>query len=147
MRGAGGDAQAGVRSDWRQAIRDDDIDRLRALLDEGADVDALDRYGQTGLMIAAMRGCESAARFLIERGAALDRTAKYRLSALMLAVINGHVEIARMMVQAGADTELRGSGAPGFDGKTARDLAAARGHDELVALLDTARPPSDGPPG
>ena len=49
----------------------------------------------------------------------------------MLAVINGHVEIARRLVGAGADRTCRGSGAPGFAGKTAHDLAIAREQHDL----------------
>jgi ankyrin repeat protein len=72
---------------------------------------------------------------LIAHGAQLDVTAKYGLSALMLAVVNGHAEIARDLTRAGADLSLVGSGAPGFAGKTARDLATARGMNELAAEL------------
>ena len=37
---------------------------------------------------------------------------------------------------AGADLTLIGSGAPGFAGMRALDLAVDRGNDDLVALLD-----------
>ena len=50
----------------------------------------------------------------------------------MLAVVAGHAEIARLLARAGADLSKRGSGAPGFAGKTARDLALARGMQELA---------------
>jgi hypothetical protein len=135
-----------LNTEWEQAIRDDDSERLAALIDDGADLDALDRYGQTGLMIAAMHGCDKAARLLIDHGAELDHTAKYRLSALMLAVINHHVEIVRMLVQAGADTTLRGGGAAGFYHKTAGDLAAHYGFDDLVEILHPGRSPADRSP-
>jgi len=125
--------------DWQAAIDAADVERLQAMLDEGADIDALDRYGQTGLMLAAMYGRTGVVEFLLERGAALDRTAKFCLSALMLAVINGHVEIVRMLVQAGADTELRGGGASGFHDKSAMDLAGAQGRDDLLDILSTPR--------
>ena len=62
-------------------------------------------------------------------GADLNATAKYRLSALMLAVIAGHADVARRLVSAGADLTITGSGAPGFEGKTAHDLARARSLD------------------
>ena len=40
------------------------------------------------------------------------------------------------LVAAGADRSLRGSGAPGFDDRTALDLARARGSEQMVSLLD-----------
>ena len=72
---------------------------------------------------------------LVEHRANLDVTAKFGLSALMLAIVAGHAEIAELLVRAGADVSLRGSGAPGFAGKTAGDLALARGMLELAARL------------
>jgi ankyrin repeat protein len=86
-------------------------------------------------MIAAGRGKADVLRLLIDRGAALDQTAKFGLSAVMLAVINGHVEIVRMLVQAGARLDLRGTGAPGFSGKSAADLAAERGEPAMAEAL------------
>ncbi len=124
--------------EWEEAIGRADVAAVRALLEHGADVDARDRYGQTGLMLAAHGGRLELTRLLIDRGASLDDTAKCDLSALMLAVIGGHVAIVRALVQAGADTELRGSGPPGFRGKTANDMAAAQGRDDLLEALDAS---------
>jgi len=47
--------------------------------------------------------------------------------------------VARTLVKAGADTELVGSGAPGFEGKTAADLAEDRGERRLAADLRQGR--------
>ena len=91
---------------------------------------------RTALMLAAHRGHAATVDLLIEHGADLDVTAKYGLSALMLSVIAGHTEIARQLVRAGADRTLKGSGAPGFAGKTAYDLAVAR---EMRELYDELR--------
>ena len=120
---------------WRDAIERGDANALAALAGGGTDVNTRDRYGQTGLMLAARNGRRDVVVSLIAHGAQLDVTAKYGLSALMLAVVNGHAEIARDLARAGADLSLVGSGAPGFAGKTARDLAAARGMNELAAEL------------
>ena len=122
--------------EWSQAIAKADVAGLTALLDAGADVNARNQHGQTGLMVAAQAGDADVVELLIGRGAALNHTAKYGLSALMLAVVNGHGPIVRLLAAAGADRTIRGSGAPGFHEKTAADLAAARGDRELRAILE-----------
>ena len=127
-----------MTAQWQRAVRRGDASELRTLLDAGADVDARDKYGQTALMIAAQRGHADVVRALLAAGAALDHTAKYELTAVMRAVINGHVEIVRLLVEAGADLAIRGSGAPGFAGRTAFDLADAQGRADLTAILRRA---------
>ena len=72
---------------------------------------------------------------LIAHGADLDVAAKFGLSALMLAIVAGHTEVAVLLVKGGADVSLRGTGAPGFAGKTAYDLALERGMVELSAMM------------
>jgi ankyrin repeat protein len=121
---------------WRRALDEGDTIALERALEAGDDVDARDRYGQTGLMLAARRGDHRTVAWLVGHGAALDHTAKSHLSALMLAIVNGHAEVARILVAAGADVTLRGSGAPGFADRTAADLARARGDLEMVDLLE-----------
>lgn len=76
---------------------------------------------------AARRGDTSALRAQIASGAHVDTRDRYGQSALMLAA-------------AGADLANRGSGAPGFAGKTAAGLARDGGLTELAAAL--TRPPS-----
>jgi ankyrin repeat protein len=119
---------------WEQAVRRGDLEALRQQV-AGVDIDARDRHGQTALMIAAQQGHATVVSFLVEHLAGLNHTAKYGLSALMLAVIQGHLEIVRTLVAAGADLTIRGTGAPGFAGKTALDLATARGRSDLVDVL------------
>jgi uncharacterized protein len=120
---------------WQQAVRRGDAQAVREMLGGGADVDARDRHGQTALMLAAHQGHHELAEVLVDAGAALDVTAKYNLTALMLAIVAGHANIARLLIGAGANLDVRGSGAPGFAGKTAYDLAVARQMTELYAEL------------
>jgi ankyrin repeat protein len=126
---------------FRGAARHGDVERLRALLDSGSDVDQRDRYHQTALMLAAQGGHADVVRLLVERGADLDVAAKFSLTAVMLAVIGGHVEVVRLLAVAGADLTIRGSGAPGFAGKTALGLAVARDSPAMVAVLRAAGAP------
>jgi ankyrin repeat protein len=120
---------------WESAIRRGDVGTALHLLEEGADVNARDRYGQTALMLAAHAGHLEVVERLIAHGANLDVTAKFGLSALMLAIVAGHQEVARLLARAGADLSLRGTGAPGFAGKMAYDLAVERGMLELSSEL------------
>jgi ankyrin repeat protein len=124
-----------MTADWKDAIKSGDLARLEALLGEGADIDARDEHGQTGLMNAARDGQTPVVRWLVEHGADLDHTAKFHLSALMLAVINGRDAIVGILADAGADRTIRGSGAPGFAGKTALDIAREGRREIMVALL------------
>ncbi len=126
-----------MRNDWRKAAVGGDLAVIDNLLREGVDVDSKDKYGQTALMLAARYGHEQVVQLLLQKEAALDTTAKYRLSALMLAVLYRQAGIAKLLVAAGADTALRGSGAPGFSGKTAADLAEDAGLEDLAGYLAT----------
>lgn len=124
-----------MKREWEDAIRRGSIDELQRLLADGGDINALDRHGQTALMLAAVAGCGHVVEWLVEQGASLDHTAKYGLSALMLAVVGGHVEVVRRVANAGANLSLRGTGAPGFAGKTALDLAIDLERAEIVEIL------------
>ncbi len=122
------------------AARSGDVSAVSALLRSGGNVDARDRHGQTALMLAAHRGHLGLVELLIDLGADLDVTAKYGLSALMLAVVAGHEKVAEKLIAAGADRSIRGTGAPGFTGKTAGELAMARGMIALAAKLVPSDP-------
>lgn len=124
-----------MNATWERAVRRGDVQAVRELLRTGTDVDARDRHGQTALMLAAHRGHAEIVGLLVEAGADLNVSAKFSLTALMLAIVAGHPAVARVLIRAGADLEVRGSGAPGFAGKTALDLALAREMTELYADL------------
>jgi ankyrin repeat protein len=120
---------------WEDAILRGDVQDVCDLLERGADVDARDRHGQTALMLAAHAGHREVVEALLARRANLNTTAKYGLSALMLALVAGHAEVARLLADAGTDLSLRGTGAPGFAGKTAYDLAVKCDLRELFVAL------------
>ncbi|MGH8632362.1 MAG: ankyrin repeat domain-containing protein [Burkholderiales bacterium] len=117
------------------AVRSGSARAVLALLRSGSNVDSRDRYGQTALMLAAQGGDLALVEVLIAHRAHLDATAKYGLSALMLAILAGHERVAELLIAAGADPSIRGTGAPGFAGETAGDLAMARGMTGLASKL------------
>ncbi len=86
---------------------------------------------------AAVEGNLAVIDSLLREGIDIDSTDKYGQTALMLAVVNHQADIAKILVAAGADTAMRGSGAPGFSGKTAADLAEDAGLEDLASYLAT----------
>ena len=120
---------------WERAVERGDVETVRQALRAGADLNARDSHGQTALMLAAHRGHRALVETLVAAGADLDVTAKYNLSALMLAIVAGHAAVARVIARAGADLGIRGRGAPGFEDKTAHDLAVERGMNDLGGEL------------
>lgn len=122
-----------MKKEWQEATEAGDCEKVSLLLEEGEDINSLDRYGQTALINAAYRGDINLVKFLVERGAELDITAKLNLTALMLAVINERNEIVRILVQAGANTDLKGS--EGSFERTPIEYARERGNNEIVNIL------------
>lgn len=122
-----------MNREWLDATAAGDTTRVRALLDAGTNIDALDKHGQTALMNAARRGDAELVRLLVDRGANLDHTAKYRLTALMLAVINDRADVVRILVAAGADREMKGS--KGHFARTPLQYAEEHGRAHLADIL------------
>lgn len=108
-------------------------DVVDLLIDRGAGIDMLSTsMGNTALQAATANGQSKVVRRLLDRNAEVDyATVQGGFTALHGAANGGQTEIAGMLLDAGADPSARTD-----DGKTPRDLAAARGHDEIVALID-----------
>jgi len=87
---------------------------------------------------AAKTGDAAALAAQIAAGADVDARDRFGQTALMLAAQRGHHEaVARALAEAGADLASVGSGAPGFAGKTAAQLARDRGLEALADALQT----------
>lgn len=114
-----------------------DLEKVRSLLELGADINAKDEHGQTALMNAAHAGRIELVRLLVEHGADLNATAKYKLTALMLAILGHHAEVAQLLIESGADLNVRSS--KSFFSKTALTLAEENGMLLIVALLEQRR--------
>jgi len=119
---------------WHEAVRSGDVDRVRAVLHAGADIDALDEHGQTALMNEVYWGNLDIAKLLIEAGAKLNHTAKLHLTALFLAVIGNRPQLVQLLVDAGADKNIRGS--KGQYNTTPLEYARKRGFVEIVKILE-----------
>jgi ankyrin repeat protein len=108
-----------------------DLATVRALLKSGADVNAAQGDGVTGLHWAARQGHEELANTLIVAGANVRATTRFgAIAPLHLAAERGNGPIVTMLVKAGADVDARTT-----TGATALMFAAAAGETTAVAAL------------
>jgi hypothetical protein len=74
----------------------------KALLDAGADIDALDTYGDPAVSVAAFNGHLDVVKLLVARGAALDKRGLGGNTAVGHAKRAGYPKIAAYLVSKGA---------------------------------------------
>ncbi|HVL66910.1 MAG TPA: PQQ-binding-like beta-propeller repeat protein [Vicinamibacterales bacterium] len=104
------------------AAREGDAARVAKALDQGADVNAGNRYKATALMFAADKGHVDVIRLLLDRGADINvQDTFYRFRAVNMAMMNGHHAAALLLLERGSE------GAGQVLGQ-----AAAAGHAGLV---------------
>ncbi len=109
-----------------------DSETVRALLEEGADVNAAQIDGMTALHWAVYRGDLETTKQLLEAGAKPDAKNRYDVRPLALACENGNGEIVAALLARGADANARRR-----SGETPLLAAARTGKIEPVkALLD-----------
>ena len=102
---------------------------VKLLLDAGADVTATTKENGDVLSVAAASGDTETTKILLTK----PFVQRSKDIALMRAADGGRLEVAKLLLQNGADPNARLS-----DGRTAIQLAAARGHETLISLLAQA---------
>jgi len=90
---------------------------------------------QAGFERAAVAGNVRSLEDLPNSGVDVDALDRHGQTALMLAIVAGHGGVARALVHAGAGLTIRGSGAHGFSGMCAYDLAAKLGMKKLCSEI------------
>jgi ankyrin repeat protein len=128
--GAGAQGEAGtIGAALVAAIRNGDVQVVRQLLDNGADVNGRDAEGNTPLILASFYASPECVAALIEKGADVNRANKAGATALIRAATS--YEKTRLLVAAGAKVRVRTA-----LGNTPLLLAARRaGNSRTVRLL------------
>jgi uncharacterized protein len=107
-----------------------DVGAIRALLAQGAPIDARDDRGRTSLMAAVHADRVDAARALIVAGADVNIQDDRKDNPFLYAGAEGRLEMLRVLIDAGASTRIVNR----FGG-TALIPAAERGHVDIVREL------------
>lgn len=92
----------GANRKLRAAAAKGDVDLVKKLLDEGADVNSADVFHQTALHLAALHGQKAVAELLIERGADVNARDDSGATPLNYARSNGQREVAALLGRHGA---------------------------------------------
>jgi ankyrin repeat protein len=123
------------------------VELATELLDQGASVDARDRFGSRPLSHAARAGHLEMVNLLLERGAPINARNIAGSTALYAAAERGQEAVVRRLIERGADVNLRGQ-----SGVSPVGAAAYAGRASIVKLLlahgadgrtpdDTGKPP------
>jgi hypothetical protein len=107
-----------------------DVEEVITLVEEGADVEAVDAGGWRALHLAASEGHTEVAVTLLEAVADVEAELASGERPLFIAAQRGHVEVARTLLEAGADVDAQN--AAGF---MPLFIAAQRGHVEVARTL------------
>lgn len=125
-----------------EAARNGDEAALRALVEEGVDVNATAGDGSTALLWASHRDLPESVELLIEAGADVNRANDLGATPLWAAGENGGVAVAGLLLDAGADPNraLR-------HGETPLMAAARAGSARVAEMLleNGANPDATGP--
>ena len=110
------------------AVGDNDLERVRLLVEQGYDKDMM--IGDyTPLYVAIKSGSFKVAQYLVEQGATLDKANSKGHTPLVAAVRTGQLEATRYLLEQGADRDKANNGC------TPLHHAAMNGHLEIAMLL------------
>jgi ankyrin repeat protein len=121
-------AHAGAYEDFFVAIKNDQAQTVKALLDRGMDPNTLDPQGFPAPVQAARQQAWNSLDLLMQaKGVKLDARSKQGETALMYAVRYNKRPVVEKLIAKGAEVNQTGW--------TALHYAATFGHDDLVKLL------------
>lgn len=115
------------------AVLNDDIEMVRLLIADGAEIDARGRYGATPLSCASIRGHYDIAELLVDEGADVNfraETDDLGETPLHQAAVKGYTDIVELLLDNGAEID-----APGIGGTTPLHMATVPGHLEVMEIL------------
>ncbi|MBQ8479029.1 MAG: ankyrin repeat domain-containing protein [Akkermansia sp.] len=117
-----------------RAVATDDVQELQRLIDSGANVNMVGKYGATPLWHAVERGYLDCVRLLLSAGATPDIADRNGVTVLQKAIKENRPDCLRELIAAGADVNRCNN-----NGWQPLWYAAYKGHAECVQNLLAAR--------
>ena len=110
----GGEANvASLPQQLNDAAEQGNIERVRALLDQGVAVDSRSAFQNTPLLLASHRGHTAVAALLLDAGANINAMNGIAMTPVKHASSEGHLDTLRLLVSKGADIHRKTqNGAP-----------------------------------
>ncbi|GHM58178.1 MAG: hypothetical protein sL5_06130 [Candidatus Mesenet longicola] len=146
------------------AAESGDLNKIKSLITQGANLNTKDGNGSTPLHYASWNGNLSIVKHLIEKGANLKIKNLNNRTPLYDASLNGHLDVVRYLIEKGVDINVADEenwtplhcavseghldivkhlinnganfNAKNSDGKTPLDIAIDRGHDNIKEYLE-----------
>jgi len=106
------------------------FEKVKELINKGADIEAKNNDGKTSLMIASNNGHSEVVKLLLEKGADIEAKNENGRTSLMMASHKGHSEIVKLLLENGANIEAKN-----VNGETSLMYASSNGNSEVVKLL------------
>jgi ankyrin repeat protein len=109
-----------------------DLNQIKLLLQNGANIDSIDNRGRTALYVAAIEGRSNIVSYLLDQGADPNKGASWKSNQrpLHVAAEYGHVNVIRDLLRHGAKIDERTT-----MGETVLQYAAWYGRSAAVKLL------------
>jgi len=114
-----------------QAVRQNDLKTVEALIKKGADVKAATRYGVTPIGLAALNGNAAILKRLMDAGADPNTTTPGGETALMTAARTGNAEAVTLLLDRRANVNAKDP----VRSQTALMWAVTENHPDIVKLL------------
>eukprot|EP00798_Chlamydomonas_sp_ICE-L_P029965 gene29965-biopygen11725 len=122
------------------AVRKGNVECVRALLANGAEVNIQDKYGYSPLHSAAMNGHVECIKTLLDCGAEVNIQDKVGSSPMHCAAWEGRMECIKTLLASGAMVTIQN-----IHGHTALDIALQQGHQDCAdAIRSLSQRSSDG---
>ncbi len=123
-----------------RAAHEGDMEMIKFLLDNGADINGFAAYAEVPLIYAIGNGQQEAAKFLTEAGADVNLSSAFGATPFIGAVSTGDIELTTLMLKKGANVnrrsmQLNSNATAGDTADRPLEAAIRAGKPEMVALL------------